>query len=826
MKKKFKITSLKQYYILFAILALIVSTIILVIIQANNYPLKFRVDDKDPTDIHSSFIYNDLNNDGRSEKILLGKKKTLNKIFSSISVISHSGTFIDDFNLFARSNPSWIIFEDYNDDKYKDIFAFSQYKDSLFLSIINVKTKKYFLNRYLLLTKPDSAKRNFWDLTVIPAGLLNYHNHKNLIFCVTAGYSLYPRTIYSFNIKDRKIEKSFPTKASIQEIFLSDLNSNGKKEIIARSAAVGNIPDKYGYNDYTSWLFVLNDNLKPVFPPKYFSKYPFGGVQLPINSPTVDNKILCTFSEKTDSATFGKIFFINASGKIHYKTKFPERITSLITFDNHRKLNYMLTLRNGNVCTLNSNFDDIKIMKSNANHLKIIARLNNFIKDENIFLCGDQTKLYVIDDRLHFLASIDLENGFASRNNYYSIRLNGDTAPPQLAIRDAKFNYLLSIVENKIYAYSWLIFAGSSFLLFFLFVGVHRVNSYLSTYISYFTHSLQKSNNGIVILDYSGRVTFINGIAKNILKLKGLAGRPKYAKIFKNYPPFLNALSEAIDKRTNLRREISYSTPEKEFKGEISITPFTSFAGYTYSYLFEISDYTIPLLTDRSKVWSSTVQRIAHEIKTPLSTIQLNLKTLQMHLDDETVEYRDKIEGDIEMMKAEVQRIKVLVKGFLNFTSINKPNYEYINLTKLLYESLKQFTSYTSKGIEIVWNLAENAETVFGDKNQLVQLFHLILENAIDSMNGKGRIEIATKTDNEVSSGDKTGFVIIEIKDSGHGVPPEIIEKVFEPYFTTKKDGTGIGLALAKKIVEDHNGRIELESKVNYGTIAKIILPV
>ena len=413
---------------------------------------------------------------------------------------------------------------------------------------------------------------------------------------------------------------------------------------------------------------------------------------------------------------------------------------------------------------------------------------------------------------------------FRSLRETENYRLAGKGKDPELSFITQKSNYLFKLEENKIYTYFPLIFLGSAGFLFFLFIGIHRINDYLSTYITYFGHSLQRSNNGLVILDHQGRIIFFNENARRILGIQNLKMKEKFQVIFQNHSSFLNVISKSFENKNKLTEEISYSTPLKDFKGEVSITPFTSFLGFTYAYLMEIMDYTQPLLTDRGKVWGSTVQRIAHEIKTPLSTIQLNLKTLELHLNDERINDRSKYESDIALMKTEVNRIKELVKSFLKFTNLDKPKLQSIDLNKILYESLKQFSSYTTKGIKIVWKLDENTKTAFGDENQLLQLFHLILENAIDAMNGNGKIEIITKLEENINSENNNDFIIVEFKDNGSGIPTEIIEKVFEPYFTTKKDGTGIGLALAKKIVEDHEGKIEIESELNKGTTVKIIL--
>ncbi|MCP5063123.1 MAG: HAMP domain-containing histidine kinase [Ignavibacteriae bacterium] len=153
-------------------------------------------------------------------------------------------------------------------------------------------------------------------------------------------------------------------------------------------------------------------------------------------------------------------------------------------------------------------------------------------------------------------------------------------------------------------------------------------------------------------------------------------------------------------------------------------------------------------------------------------------------------------------------------------------------------------------------NFERNDFHVLADERQLSQLFPLLIENAIDACDGKGKIDIRCeyqdlrdirfRTDNYAGTGKpetrqkKVGqaveqenianqnsikYVKITISDNGKGMSEEILQKIFEPYFTTKKDGTGMGLSLSKKIVEDNKGSLEIKSKKGKGTEVVVCLP-
>jgi len=224
------------------------------------------------------------------------------------------------------------------------------------------------------------------------------------------------------------------------------------------------------------------------------------------------------------------------------------------------------------------------------------------------------------------------------------------------------------------------------------------------------------------------------------------------------------------------------------------------------------------------KSWSSTAQKIAHDIKTPLSTIQLNLKAIQRRMEKENVPNQEKYNEDISRIRDELERIKTLSKNFLKFANLDKPDYKKVNIKELIKNSFKQFDNYTNENIHIEFDFDEDAKYVKADPNQLEQLFHILIANSIDSMKGKGTIKVSCTLIHDLEN-TNIKWVEIEFSDNGCGISEENLSKVFEPYFTTKVDGTGFGLALAHKIIKDHNGKINIYSKENIGTTIRILLP-
>ncbi len=259
-------------------------------------------------------------------------------------------------------------------------------------------------------------------------------------------------------------------------------------------------------------------------------------------------------------------------------------------------------------------------------------------------------------------------------------------------------------------------------------------------------------------------------------------------------------------------------------KGEIRVIPFKTKFNYIYAYLVEIKDFTEPVMTDRHRVWSRTVRKIAHDIKTPLGAVLLNLERIQQKIEDKDPEVSNLTRGDFSLTLSEIKRIQNMTRLFLKFSNLEAPNIQPVQLSSIVNEVLDHFNAYLEGGISVDVQLETEEHTLYGDARQLEIAFQILIENAIDALKGKGNIRITS----ELAQYLDTNFeecLEIEIADNGPGIPAFQKDQIFEPFFSTKKDGTGMGLTIARKIIQDHNGEIELISKKDYGTVFRLTLP-
>jgi PAS domain S-box-containing protein len=211
---------------------------------------------------------------------------------------------------------------------------------------------------------------------------------------------------------------------------------------------------------------------------------------------------------------------------------------------------------------------------------------------------------------------------------------------------------------------------------------------------------------------------------------------------------------------------------------------------------------------------------IAHELNNPLATVSLRIGSLQERMVADNHDRRD-----LEIIAQEVERMSNLVANLLQFSRRSRPQISTVDLCEEIEKTLELIHYHLRKNnISIMRQFASDVPRIHADRQQLRQLFLNLFTNASDSMPRGGTLTI------RVTAPPESKQVIMEVADTGTGIPPEILPKVAEPFYTTKPDGkgTGLGLAICRRIVKEHNGTFDLVSEgiPGKGTTARISLPV
>jgi signal transduction histidine kinase len=209
---------------------------------------------------------------------------------------------------------------------------------------------------------------------------------------------------------------------------------------------------------------------------------------------------------------------------------------------------------------------------------------------------------------------------------------------------------------------------------------------------------------------------------------------------------------------------------------------------------------------------------VAHSIRTPLTSVKMRLFSLERSLKLNEVQKKD-----FEVISEEIRHIDTIMTNFLEFSRRPKLKTQPFDPSEPVQLALQLMRHrLESYGVKVKIEKDTALPRAMLDMDQLKEVIVNILENACDAMEQGGKIHI------QIQKGvvEPLGHVVrIKISDNGPGIPAHLQEKIFQPFFSTKEEGTGLGLSIAKRIIEDHNGWINVQSKTGEGTVFTITLP-
>ncbi|MDI6735480.1 MAG: ATP-binding protein [bacterium] len=226
------------------------------------------------------------------------------------------------------------------------------------------------------------------------------------------------------------------------------------------------------------------------------------------------------------------------------------------------------------------------------------------------------------------------------------------------------------------------------------------------------------------------------------------------------------------------------------------------------------------LEAEREAAWRGIAQRIAHEIKGPLTPIQLSLQHLQDKFKEDPKEYENVLTDCTRRITQEIDTLRKMAKEFSEFARMPEPAFEYTDVNKILEDTVNLFAQ-VSPEVKINATYGVNLPRIRLDRERMKIVFKNIIQNGIDALEVShegGEINIETSCDKQ--------FLKIKFQDTGSGMDEETIKKIFTPYFSTKSYGMGIGLPIVDRIIKEHKAKIEVESQPDKGTTFVILLPV
>jgi signal transduction histidine kinase len=210
---------------------------------------------------------------------------------------------------------------------------------------------------------------------------------------------------------------------------------------------------------------------------------------------------------------------------------------------------------------------------------------------------------------------------------------------------------------------------------------------------------------------------------------------------------------------------------------------------------------------------------MAHSVRNPLTSVKMRIFSLERSLRLNPMQ-----KDDLEVISEEIRHIDTILKSFLEFARPPKLRFQMVSPSDVVDTAIQllrhRFETYKTT---VQVNRRKRLPRISADSDQLKEVLVNLMINACEAMGEGGSIHIVEEMAKHESFGDA---VTIRIEDSGPGIPVEILEKIFEPFYSIKEEGSGLGLSIAKRIIEDHGGEISAGSKEGKGAVFSIVLPM
>ena len=335
---------------------------------------------------------------------------------------------------------------------------------------------------------------------------------------------------------------------------------------------------------------------------------------------------------------------------------------------------------------------------------------------------------------------------------------------------------------------------------------------------------LKNVTAGVISVDNQGNLTTINKSAELLLRIKAsrVLGKNFREVVGEDYLPMIKDILRSLVEsgKDSIRKQVTLQMQDNKLVLLLNVTTLRDETGEFMGTVVVFDDLTQLLKAQRMAAWREVARRIAHEIKNPLTPIQLSAQRLRRRYLDQFDPEQDTVFDECtRMIIKQVDELKNLVNEFSNFARMPASNPAPNNLNEVLSEALVLFQE-GHRNIDFDFTQDPRVPVFNLDRDQIKRVVINLLDNAVGASDGEGRIEL------ETSFNPILQMATFTIADYGCGIPAEDKPRLFEPYFSTKKSGTGLGLAIVSSIISDHNGYIRVRDNQPRGTRFIVELPI
>ena len=376
-------------------------------------------------------------------------------------------------------------------------------------------------------------------------------------------------------------------------------------------------------------------------------------------------------------------------------------------------------------------------------------------------------------------------------------------------------------------------------------VRVEAARSYLATILAHLS-------SGVLAINEKGELRTFNLTASTILGLNlAMFENQQFTKISEAntlLTDFINTVKSHFEltkseewARNELTKQVEIAKPQGKQLLLVRATRLpnnsndssNTSANNDNGFVVVFDDVTTMVQAQRDAAWGEVARRLAHEIKNPLTPIQLSAERLQHKLSAKlNTDDANMLQRATDTIVNQVSAMKTMVNEFSEYARAPSANLSKLNINALikdvsmLYDNLRDENANEHKSVKMTYDLMPNMPDILGDATMLRQVLHNLMQNAQDALMPSEGHPANHNPEVIVQTSFNESTIKLTVKDNGQGFPAELMSQAYEPYVTTKAHGTGLGLAIVKKMVDEHAGQIKIENNPTGGACVTIIFPV
>jgi nitrogen-specific signal transduction histidine kinase len=798
---------------------------------AGPFPYKFVVEQE----LAKNASLFDLDNNGKEEFVDFNIDDLENNL-SHLHVRSSAYDLIDQENFYGKITNIFSV--NWNADENKELFVPYSRNDSLFLRIldknVNILKKEIFLFSGKTLIDENGFSEWRGKIDQIESLDINADGEKEFIFFANESTAKSPRGVFVFNRNFNLLWKYEIGPRLSKVPIIHDFDGDGLFEIILPTSAPCNGNSSNGTDDEHSYIIAINHLGQELWTRKIGGSYSSVKIKLDDLNGDGNEDIIAFYSEwnKTNIQPHLEIIDpLNNGIQIIPRRNLPlkEATFAILQMDKNISKEILVVDATGKILVLDHNLNIVKSKATNmlGNDIFVSEDLNNDGHPE--ILIGHSKGTTCLDHELSILGQTPLKI-YGDAPVFHIYHKNVESA--SIVFKNNRTHLLVSLKKDPYFLFSYYgsaigILTGFLVILT-LIIGIIIFRNQQKYWNKVFENFAATYKQPVFIFDQNLFLLYTNSAGSTFLNISqskfpcSLDTLTDGKKTFTDKISFLKN-AEAI----HHQREFTFT---KNKIIHLIAEPIQFYNLPNPYWLIIFQDSKEKELIEEAKSWSAMAQRIAHDIKNPLTSIQLSLQRLQMEYQKQDKKHVKNYDRYTDRILERIEFLKRQTRDFMKFVNLEKLNLQPANLNEIIENIFCSAKVEIPDDIKLIKQFSQEIPIIHLDQEQMQSVLENLITNAINAMPNGGTLTISTSmaSDLQIPNGKekKSDYVILEIMDTGVGINDELREKLFLPFSTNTHLGTGLGLMIVKKIIDDHQGFIEVNSEVDVGTSFIIYLPV